>query len=92
MNIPKSFNLSQNYPNPFNPSTKIEYELQTSDFVSIKIYDLLGKEIKSYVNKKQTAGKYQIDFDGSGLSGGVYFYSLYLNNNLTDTKKMLMVK
>ena len=92
LNIPKSFNLSQNYPNPFNPSTKIEYELQTSDFVSIKIYDLLGKEIKSYVNKKQTAGKYQIDFDGSGLSGGVYFYSLYLNNNLTDTKKMLMVK
>ncbi len=92
LNIPKSFNLSQNYPNPFNPSTKIEYELQTSDFVSIKIYDLLGKEIKSYVNKKQTAGKYQIDFDGSGLSGGVYFYSLYLNINLTDTKKMLMVK
>ncbi|MBK7445555.1 MAG: T9SS type A sorting domain-containing protein [Ignavibacteria bacterium] len=90
--IPKQFQLFQNHPNPFNPRTKIEYELQTSDFVSIKIYDLLGKEIKSYVNKKQTAGKYQIDFDGSGLSGGVYFYSLYLNNNLTDTKKMLMVK
>lgn len=92
LNIPKRYNLFQNYPNPFNPITKIEYELQTSEFVSIKIYDLLGKEIKSYLNKKQTAGKYQIEFNASGRSGGVYFYSLYINNNLVDTKKMLLIK
>ena len=89
---PDSYKLFQNFPNPFNPSTKIEYELQTPDFISIKIYDLLGQEIKSYVNKKQAAGKYQIEFDGSALSGGAYFYSLYLNNSLVDTKKMLLIK
>ncbi|MBS1517576.1 MAG: T9SS type A sorting domain-containing protein [Bacteroidetes bacterium] len=70
------FQLNQNYPNPFNPSTKIAYSIPVSGNISIKIYDLTGKEVKTLVNEFKNAGIYSIEFNGSGLSSGVYFYTL----------------
>ncbi len=89
--IPEKFSLSQNYPNPFNPNTKINYELQITNYVSLKVYDVLGKEVIVLVNEKQNAGSYEIDFDGSNLSSGVYFYKLEADG-FADTKKMYLVK
>ena len=86
------FSLYQNYPNPFNPKTIISYELVTSSFISIKVFDILGKEINELINKKQNPGKYEIDFDGSALSSGVYFYSLVTDGVTRDTKKMLLIR
>ena len=86
------FSLYQNYPNPFNPKTIISYELVTSSFVSIKVFDILGKEINELIIKKQNPGKYEIDFDGSALSSGVYFYSMFVNGNRIQTKKMMLQK
>ncbi len=90
--ITENFYLLQNYPNPFNPRTKIDYELQLSGNVKIKVLDLRGKEIITLTNKRQTAGKYEIEFDGSSLSSGVYFYSLFVDNAQINTKKMLLIK
>lgn len=88
---PSSFRLEQNYPNPFNPSTIISYQLPTNSFVLLKIYDVLGKEIKTLVNKNQDAGYYKVNFDGSNLQSGIYFYLLKAGN-LSEIKKMLLVK
>ncbi|MBL0106558.1 MAG: T9SS type A sorting domain-containing protein [Ignavibacteria bacterium] len=92
VNISDVFSLYQNYPNPFNPKTIISYELETSSFVSIKVFDILGKEIKELINKKQNPGKYEIDFDGYALSSGIYFYSMFVNGNRIQTKKMMLQK
>jgi photosystem II stability/assembly factor-like uncharacterized protein len=89
--IPISFKLHQNYPNPFNPSTKINYQLLNSDFITLKVFDIQGKEIASLVNEKQNAGTYSVDFDAQNLVSGIYFYSLQ-TKNFTDTKKMILVK
>ena len=89
---PDNFILKQNYPNPFNPKTIISYELETSSSVSIKVFDILGKEITELINKKQNPGKYEIDFDGSALSSGIYFYSLVTDGVTRDTKKMLLIR
>ena len=86
------FSLYQNYPNPFNPKTIISYELETSSSVSIKVFDILGKEINELINKKQNSGKYEIDFDGYALSSGIYFYSMFVNGNRIHTKKMMLLK
>ncbi len=75
-NIPKNFTLSQNYPNPFNPSTIISYSIPNSGFVTVKIYDILGREIQTLVEYNQLAGEYSISFDAAGLAGGIYFYTL----------------
>ncbi|MEO6695008.1 MAG: T9SS type A sorting domain-containing protein, partial [Ignavibacteria bacterium] len=96
-NVPDNFYLSQNYPNPFNPVTKINYtigtsQLSISSFISLKVYDALGKEVAVLVNKKLNAGKYEVEFDGSDFASGIYFYSLYINENLMETKRMLLVK
>lgn len=91
MGIPAKFDLSQNYPNPFNPSTSINFEIPFSGKVSLKIFDMTGKEIATLVNEVKTAGYYSYNFDASGLSSGVYFYSLSADN-FTMTKKMLLVK
>ncbi|MBU1678783.1 MAG: T9SS type A sorting domain-containing protein [Bacteroidetes bacterium] len=88
---PINFELSQNFPNPFNPTTKINYQLQKNSFVSVHIFDLLGSKIASLVNKEQTAGNYQIDFNGSGLSSGVYFYRLHAGD-FVEIKKMMLAK
>jgi photosystem II stability/assembly factor-like uncharacterized protein len=88
---PADYYLEQNYPNPFNPSTKINYELPVSGFVTLKIYDALGIEIATLVNQKQNAGSYDIDFNASKLSSGVYFYKL-TSGEFTETRSMLLVK
>ncbi|MBS1493404.1 MAG: T9SS type A sorting domain-containing protein [Bacteroidetes bacterium] len=92
-NIPDNFSLFQNYPNPFNPSTKINYEIKSSGFVSLKVYDLLGKEVATLVNEKQNAGSYAMDFNSTefNLPSGIYFYTLK-TDGFTETKKMVLVK
>ncbi|MFZ1320453.1 MAG: T9SS type A sorting domain-containing protein [Ignavibacteria bacterium] len=91
-NIANDFSLSQNYPNPFNPKTIINYELRVTDNVKIKVFDVLGNEVAELVNEKQNAGSYSVEFDGSGFASGIYFYSLYLNGSLFETKRMVMLK
>jgi hypothetical protein len=91
LGVPTVYNLSQNYPNPFNPTTKIEYAIPKQGFVSIKIYDLLGREISSLVNEVKQAGYYFVDFNGSNLASGVYFYKME-SNGFTDTKKFILMK
>ncbi len=92
INIPKIFRLNQNYPNPFNPTTTITYQLPINSKVTLNIYDILGRQIKTLVNKLQQAGNYKVNFDASKLSSGVYFYRLTMNNGFTQTKKMLLLK
>jgi hypothetical protein len=86
-----NFSLSQNYPNPFNPGTKIEYEVRSRQFVTIKVFDLLGNEIATLVNEEKSAGSYEIEFDASSLTSGVYFYQLNAGG-LVQTKKMVLMK
>ena len=89
--IPMKYELDQNYPNPFNPTTKIKFALPKNDFVKVKIYDILGKEITSLVNENLSAGFYEIEFNGSNLSSGMYFCKIetqYFN----DVKKMMLIK
>lgn len=89
--FPNSFVLSQNYPNPFNPSTKISYSVPKSSLVTIKVYDALGKEITTLVNEEKSAGNYEVDFDGSNFSSGVYFYRMQAGS-FTDTKKFVLLR
>ena len=90
--IPEDFKLDQNYPNPFNPSTKISYSIPKSYFVSLIIFDVLGREIQKLINGYQTAGKHTIDFNANGLTSGVYFYRVKTGDGLTDTKKMILIR
>jgi ligand-binding sensor domain-containing protein len=89
--LPQSFSLSQNYPNPFNPSTSIQYQIPTASFVSLRVFDLLGREITTLVNEWIPSGTYTINFDGSSLSSGVYFYSIGANN-FRQTKKLVLLR
>jgi len=89
--IPAKYYLSDNYPNPFNPTTSIKYSLPEQQFVSLKIFDILGKEVASLVNENKSAGNYEVNFDASNLSSGVYFYQ-FRAGNFTETKKMLLMK
>ncbi|MBE2217640.1 MAG: T9SS type A sorting domain-containing protein [Ignavibacteria bacterium] len=89
--IVKEFKLSQNYPNPFNPTTKINFSIPKSDYVSLRVYDMLGREVKVLVNGPLTAGEYETDFDAKGLSSGMYYYSLR-SGDYVDVKKMVLVK
>ncbi|MBK7104558.1 MAG: T9SS type A sorting domain-containing protein [Ignavibacteriae bacterium] len=89
--LPKQYSLSQNYPNPFNPLTTINYQLPKDGHVTLKIYDMLGKEVITLVNEFKTSGKYNIKFDGSNLSSGVYFYKIEAGN-FSDTKKLILMK
>jgi photosystem II stability/assembly factor-like uncharacterized protein len=88
---PAGYSLSQNYPNPFNPTTVIRYQLSVDSWVSLRVYDLLGKEISTLVNNETKPGAYEVTFDGSNLPSGIYFYKLTVNN-ISDTKRMLMIK
>jgi len=90
-NIPKDFVLYQNYPNPFNPTTVISYQLPVEGFVKLTIYEQLGREITTIVNKAQNAGSYKINFDGSSLASGIYFYKLTWGS-FSLTRKMLLLK
>jgi hypothetical protein len=88
---PSKYSLSQNYPNPFNPITKIEYSLPKQGFVSIKIFDILGREVKILINEFKNPGYYSIDFNASELSSGVYYYKLE-SGEFTDIKRMTVIK
>ncbi|MBI5403409.1 MAG: T9SS type A sorting domain-containing protein [Ignavibacteriae bacterium] len=90
-NIPNEYKLSQNYPNPFNPSTLISYSLPKNGLVSLKVYDILGKEIATLVNENKNVGIYDVRFNADNLSGGVYFYRIMVNN-FTETKKFILIK
>lgn len=89
---PSSYSLSQNYPNPFNPSTTIKYSLPEEGFVTLKIYNALGEEVKTLVNEIKDGGTYSIRFDASELPSGIYFYRVKAGNNFYKTKKMILMK
>jgi len=91
-NKPQSFKLMQNHPNPFNPSTVINYELKTPEHVTLKVYDLLGREAETLINEYQSAGLYKVDFNASGLSAGIYVYQLKAGEQFIGTKKMIFLK
>jgi len=88
---PATFTLEQNYPNPFNPNTLIKFRIPHSTFVSLKVFDLLGREVATLLNEDKTPGSYEKAFDGSGLTSGVYLYRLQ-TGTLTQTKKLLMLR
>ena len=88
---PAKYSLDQNYPNPFNPNTKIEFTIPKAGKVSLKVYDIMGKKVKTLINKKMPSGSYKINFDGKALPSGVYFYTITAND-FTDSKKMLLLK
>ncbi|HED37051.1 MAG TPA: T9SS type A sorting domain-containing protein [Ignavibacteria bacterium] len=90
-NLINTFNLEQNYPNPFNPSTIISFQIPTLSKVSLKVFDVLGREVRTLVNEEKPAGKYKIKFDDSKLGSGVYFYRI-VAGSFIRTKKMLLLK
>ncbi len=90
-NIPTEFALAQNYPNPFNPTTTIAYSLETSGMTKVSVYDLRGNKVASLVDGLQSAGQHQIQFDGTNLTSGIYFYKLQTANQIL-TRKMMLVK
>jgi len=89
--FPASFELQQNYPNPFNPGTVIEYEISNTTLVSIKVYDVIGREIAVLVNESKQPGVYQVSFDGENLASGVYFYKM-IAGDFSSVKKMNLLK
>ena len=89
--IPNYFNISQNYPNPFNPTTTISFLIPRTEFVSLKVYDLLGREVATLVNEEKLPGHYEVEFNGMNLPSGVYFYRLQAGN-FSQTKKLLLLK
>ena len=89
--LPKNYSLSQNYPNPFNPSTSIQYAISSRQFVTLKVYDVLGSEITTLIKEEKLAGVYQIKWDASSLSSGVYFYQLRAGE-FVQTRKMILLK
>ncbi|MCK7526056.1 MAG: T9SS type A sorting domain-containing protein [Ignavibacteriales bacterium] len=106
LNIPTQFSLEQNYPNPFNPSTKIKYSIPNVTLsgvegsrVILKVYDVLGNEVATLVNEEKPAGNYEVNFNASKLSSGVYFYKLRVEDPSTSsgegfvqTKKMILLR
>lgn len=89
--IPSSYSLKQNYPNPFNPNTVIRFLLSVAGNVTIKVYDVRGREVQTLVNERLQAGTYETSFDGSGLNSGVYFYKMTANG-FSQTRKMILKK
>jgi len=88
---PKSFSLSQNYPNPFNPVTKIAFSIPRAGNVTLKVFNIAGKEVASLINEYKSEGNYEAVFNGSELSSGIYFYSLTANG-VTITKRLMLMK
>lgn len=91
INIPDKYYLFRNYPNPFNSTTIIKYQIQKSNYVEVKVYDILGKDISTLVNEKQSPGTYEVQFNGSSLPSGIYFYRL-LAGDYIQIQKMLLLK
>ncbi len=91
VSLPQEFLLSQNYPNPFNPGTKISFAIPSQEFVTIKVYDILGREVATLVNDYKTAGTYAVEFNAARFASGVYFYQMQAGNFI-ETKKMVLLK
>lgn len=89
--IPLNCSLSQNYPNPFNPVTSIDFDIPKKGFVSLRVYDLLGREVQTLVNEEKQAGSYSVDFNSEDFSSGVYFYRLEADG-FSNVKKMILIK
>jgi hypothetical protein len=89
--VPQSCVLEQNYPNPFNPTTVVSCQLPVGSHVRIAVYDLLGREVAVLMNEKKEAGRYHVQFDGSGLSSGVYYCRMQAGT-FTDVKTLVLVK
>ena len=87
----QTYVLNQNYPNPFNPSTTIKYEIPEISFVNIKVYDVLGNEVVTLINEEQTVGSYEVEFNTTELTSGIYFYQLQAGS-FVETKKMILLK
>ncbi len=90
--IPDNYRLFQNYPNPFNPITKIKFSIPERNIITLKIYDMTGKEISAIINQNLTAGSYEYEFDASNLPSGVYFYKLTSGSKFSEVKKMVLIK
>ena len=90
-NMVSNYKLFQNYPNPFNPSTVISFQLPVTSNVTLKVYDILGREVVILVNEEKLAGSYEVQFEGTGLTSGIYFYQLK-TGNYSETKKMILLK
>ena len=88
---PNTYSLSQNYPNPFNPSTTISFSIQKASHVKLVVYNVLGKVVQTLINENMSSGSHSVNFNASGLSSGIYFYSIQANN-FTSTKKMILLK
>ncbi len=86
-----SFSVEQNYPNPFNPSTIIKYHIANSEFVSLKVFDVLGNEVTTLVNEVKSAGEYEVEFNAANLSSGIYLYKLQ-SGNFSQTRKMILIR
>jgi hypothetical protein len=91
INSPSMFSLSQNYPNPFNNSTIILFQIPMDEFVTLKIYDVLGNEVKTLIEENKKAGYYKINYSANDLSSGIYFYKLTAGEN-SSTRKFILLK
>ena len=89
--VPEIFKLYQNYPNPFNPVTKIKFEIPSSSYTRMIIYDILGREVTKLVNEKLNSGSYEVVWNASGYPSGVYFYRL-VAEDFSETKRMILLK
>jgi Secretion system C-terminal sorting domain len=89
--VPQSYSISQNYPNPFNPSTHFRIRIAEYGLVRLTVYDVLGREVQVIVNQQLSPGTYEVGFDGSDLSSGVYFYTLSANE-FVESRKMVLIK
>jgi hypothetical protein len=93
--IPNKFNISQNYPNPFNPITKIDFDLPYDSKVTIKLYDISGREVMTLVNETKTTGYYTVQMNGINLASGMYFYRITANGNgqiFVNVKKLVLIR
>jgi len=88
---PENYSLEQNYPNPFNPSTKIKYQIADAGFVKLQVFNILGNEVATLINREMQPGSYEVNFDASNLPSGIYFYTLN-SAKFTQTKKMILLK
>jgi hypothetical protein len=89
--MPEEFRLAQNYPNPFNPTTTINYELRTTNYVDLSVFNLLGQKVATLVSEKQAAGKHKMQWNASGFASGVYYYRITAGN-FTETKKLVLIR
>ena len=96
--VPDKYDLKQNYPNPFNPETTIEFDLKISGFVTLKVYDIMGREVALLVNEKLPEGTFRKNFNSSNLPSGVYFYKINVSSennsslHFSETKRMILMK